>query len=167
MLLAEMVGIGARPWRTHERMRHGGGILPAMVNPMVVVAPYEFRKSLVGLILLVGKYLFDTLVSRILQFNFPARQSAIERTPILERIGHLQRGRKTTKFGAVVGRGLLGDELLLVNILLNREQHLVRIDWFDEIVGNLRTDGLVHDVLLLALGHHDNGRGGTHLLDFG
>ena len=54
-----------------------------------------------------------------------------------------------------------------MHVLLDREQHLIGVDGFDEVVGDLRADGLVHDVLLLALGHHDDGRRGAHLLDLG
>ena len=53
-----------------------------------------------------------------------------------------------------------------MDVLLDREQHLVWIHGFDEVVGDLRPDGLVHDVLLLALGDHDDRSSGAYLLDF-
>jgi hypothetical protein len=56
--------------------------------------------------------------------------------------------------------------LLGVDVLLDREQHLVGIHGFDEVVGDLRPDGLVHDVLLLALGDHDDRSSGAYFLDF-
>ena len=58
-----------------------------------------------------------------------------------------------------------GDNLPLMDVLLQRQQNLRGIDGLDEVVGNLGADGLVHDVLLLALGAHHNGRGGLYLLD--
>jgi len=54
-----------------------------------------------------------------------------------------------------------------VDVLLDREQHLIGIHGLDEVVGDLRSHGLVHDVLLLALGDHDDGCRRAHLLDLG
>ena len=71
-------------------------------------------------------------------------------------VGHLERGRDAAELRTVVGGGLLGHQLLLVHVLLDREQHLVGVDGLDEVVGDLRPHGLVHDVLLLALGDHDD-----------
>jgi len=79
----------------------------------------------------------------------------------------LQRRGDASELRTVVGGGLLGHQLLLVHVLLDREQHLVGVDGFDEVVGDLRAHGLVHDVLLLALGDHDHGGRGAHLLDLG
>ena len=52
-----------------------------------------------------------------------------------------------------------------MDVLLQRKENLDGVDRLDEIVGNLGSDGLVHDVLLLALRHHDDGRGRLNLLD--
>ena len=52
-----------------------------------------------------------------------------------------------------------------MDILLNREQHLIGIYGFDDVVSNLRADGLIHQMLLLALCHHNDGRGGAHILN--
>ena len=50
-------------------------------------------------------------------------------------------------------------------MLLQREQYLHRIDGLDEVVGYLGADGLVHDVLLFVLRHHDDGSLGLYVLD--
>ncbi len=52
-----------------------------------------------------------------------------------------------------------------MDVLLQGEEDLVGVDGLDEIVGNLRPYGLVHDVFLLALGDHDNGCCRLYLLD--
>ena len=148
-------------------MRHYGGVVRTLVDPVVVVAAHEFAELLVGLGLLVGQHLFDALVGGFAQLDLPCRDLAVDRTPVLERVGHLQRRGDAPELRTVVGGGLLGDELLLVYVLFDREQHLVGVDGFDEIVGDLRTHGLVHDILLLALGDHDHGRRGAHLFDLG
>lgn len=41
-----------------------------------------------------------------------------------------------------------------MDILLQREQYLVGVDRLDEVVGNLLSDGLLHDVFFFAFGHH-------------
>ena len=59
----------------------------------------------------------------------------------------------------------LSDNLLAVDVLLQRQQYLVGIDGLDEVVGNLLADSLVHDVFLLTLCHHDDRHLRCHLLD--
>ena len=148
-------------------MRHDGNLIlrSALVDPVVIVAAHELAELLIRLALLVHQHLLDALVGRVGQINLPPRYLAVERAPRRERRGHLAHGGYTPELGAVVGRGLLGDELLRMHVLLDRQQDLVGIDGLDDVIGDLRPDGLVHDILLLALGHHDDGRGGPHLLD--
>ena len=56
----------------------------------------------------------------------------------------------------VVDGHLVAEEVLLVEVLLEAKQDLVGIDRFDEVVGDVGTNGVFHNVLLLALGnHHD------------
>ena len=38
-----------------------------------------------------------------------------------------------------------------------REEYLHRVDGFEQVVGNLRADGLVHQVLGLVFRHHHHG----------
>ena len=164
--LAALVGHG-KDLRAHERVRHDGRVVRAAVDPVVVVAAHELAELLVGLALLVGEHLLDALVGRVVELDLPGRQAAVERAPVLERLGHLQRGGDAPELRTVVGRRLLGDELLRVDVLLDRKQHLVGVHRLDEVVGDLRADGLVHDVLLLALGDHDDRGCGADLLDLG
>ena len=66
---------------------------------------------------------------------------------------------------AVVGLRHLGHNFTLVDVFFQRQQNLVGVDGLDEVVGNLGPDGLVHDVFLLALGHHHHGQVGADVLD--
>ena len=52
-----------------------------------------------------------------------------------------------------------------MQVLLDGQQDLHRVDRLDEVVGDLAADGLVHDVLFLALGNHDDGHIGLHDFD--
>ena len=52
-----------------------------------------------------------------------------------------------------------------VDILLQRQQDLVGVHGLDQVVGNLLSDGLFHNVLLLTLRHHDHREGWLQLLD--
>ena len=153
--------------RTHERMRHDGREVVAAVDPVEIVAAHEFREGLVGLRLLELDHLLDRSVAGLRQLDVPRGDAPVDVAPVGEVLGHLQRVGDAAELDAVVGRRLLGDELLLVDVLLDRQQYLVGVDGLDDVVGDLRADRLVHDVLLLALGHHDDGRGGAYLLDLG
>ena len=52
-----------------------------------------------------------------------------------------------------------------MDILFDRQEQLVRIDRFDQVISDLVTDSLVHDALFLALGHHDDRDIGIDRLD--
>ena len=152
--------------RPHERMRHDRGGFVALVDPVVVVPADELAELLIGFVLLVFDDLLDTLVGRIGELDLPVRDPAIDVAPVGEAVGHLECRGEASEFRPVIGCGLFGDQLLGVDVLLDREQHLVGIHGFDEVVGDLRPDGLVHDVLLLALGDHDDRSSGAYFLDF-
>ena len=51
------------------------------------------------------------------------------------------------------------DDFFAVYVSLQCSQYLYGVDRLYQIVGNLRSDGLLHDVLLLALGDHHDGCG--------
>jgi len=55
---------------------------------------------------------------------------------------------------------------LAMDILLERKQNLIGIDGLDEIVGYLLSDGLLHNVLLFALGNHHHRYRRVNLLEF-
>ncbi len=146
-------------------MRHHGGVVVATVDPVEVVAFHEFAELVVGLFLLVGEYLADAAVGGVGQFDLPVHQFPVDGAPFVEVACVAQRRGDASELGAVVGRVAFGDELSGVDVFLYGKEHLVGVDRFDEVVGDLGADRLVHDVLLLAFGDHDDGGGGTQLLD--
>ena len=151
----------------HQRVRHHGRLIVTTIDPRRVVAAHKLAKFIVRLALLVRQHLLDTLVRRIAELDLPADNLLIDRAPLLKRTSRANLRRNASKLGTIVGRSLLSHKLLLVDVLLNREKHLIGIDGLDEVVGNLRSDRLIHNILLLALGDHNDGRGGANLLDSG
>ena len=53
-----------------------------------------------------------------------------------------------------------------MDILLERQQYLIGVYRLYQVVGNLLSDGLLHNVLLLALGNHHHSDRGINLLEF-
>ena len=51
-----------------------------------------------------------------------------------------------------------------MDILLQSQQYLARVYRLYQVVGNLGTNSLLHDILLLAFCNHDNGCGRLYLL---
>ena len=52
-------------------------------------------------------------------------------------------------------------------ILLDRQKKLVRVDRLDQVIGDLVTDGLVHDAFFFTFGHHHDRYVGVDLFDMG
>ena len=101
----------------------------------------------------------------MLQLQLPVHECLVYLYPVVVRCRIIDLHGYAPHVLLIVGIGSLGDDILLMDILFQGEQYLVRVDGLDEVVGNLGADGLVHDVLLLALGHHHHGHCGLHLLD--
>ena len=56
-------------------------------------------------------------------------------------------------------------QFLGVNVFFERQQNLVGIDGFDEIVCNFGANRLFHEVFLFVLGDHDDGDVGREFLE--
>ena len=70
-----------------------------------------------------------------------------------------------SKFLPIVGLHHLLLNFSAVDVLLECQQNLLRIDRFEQIIGNLRANGLVHQVFRLILCHHHDWHVGRSLLD--
>ena len=124
--------------------------------PFHVVLADELAKVHIGLALLQCQHLIHlTVGSR--KLLFPVCQALINLHPVLERTGVAYLHSYLSEVLLIARLRHLGDYLLLMDILLQRQQYLSGIDGLYQVVGNLRTDGLVHDVLFLALGNHHHG----------
>ena len=65
----------------------------------------------------------------------------------------------------ITALGYFRNNLFLVDILLQCKENLIRVDRLNEVIGNLRTDSLVHYVFLLTLRYHDDRCGRLNLLN--
>ena len=132
--------------------------------PVEIVLLDVFGKPDIGLLLLHLQHVRH-IALRAAQFQFPAYQPLIDLGPVGEgaTVADLHGDLLVVLLVACLRH--LGDDLLSVDILLERQKNLTGIDGLDEVVGDLRSYRLLHDVLLLALRHHDDGRGRLYLLD--
>jgi hypothetical protein len=68
----------------------------------------------------------------------------------------------------LIGRGRpFGYQPFIVDDLFQAEQDLVGVDGFDQVIGDLAADGVVHEVLRLILGDQHDGRLLVVLFDLG
>ena len=125
----------------------------------------KLSKGGVRLFLLQAEHFAHRRVGILFQLQLPSDQAAVEVFPRfgVARIVHLQGDLR--KVLPITGLGLLLHNLTLVDILLQREENLHRIDRLEEVVGNLRPDGLVHQVFGLVFRDHHHGKRGTDGLD--
>ena len=91
--------------------------------------------------------------------------SQIDLEPFIDGAGAVDLHAELAEVLLIGGLGHLVDYLALVDVLLERKQDLRGVYGLDEVVGDLGPDGLLHDVLLLALGDHDHGCRGGDFLD--
>ena len=133
-------------------------------HPVLVVAAYEAGELQVGLLLLHAQHVAHAALG-VLKLQLPADEVAIDFLPVVDGLGFVDEHGDAAELLLIARGGHLGDNLATVDVLLQREQNLVGVDGLDEVVGDFRADGLVHDVLLLALGDHDDGCAGRDLLD--
>ena len=133
-------------------------------QPLQIVFLHKLGKADVSLFLLHLQHLLHGRIG-VAKFQLPVDEPAIDIGPVLPRTTVHDLQGYLLELLLVSALRLFGHQFLAVDVLLQRQQYLVGIDGFDEVVGYLASDGLVHDVLLLALGHHDDRHGGGYLLD--
>ena len=142
-----------------KRALAGGGGYPRFV-----VAPNVFGEGQIGLFLLHPQHIGHR-PARFGEFQFPAHQAFVEFYPLVGRQAVANLHAYLGKLAAVGRLRHLAHDFALVDILLQGHENLVGIDGFDKVVGNLGSDGLVHQVFGLVLRHHNHGHGGADFLD--
>ena len=92
-------------------------------------------------------------------------QPSIHFHPVVERTAFLYLHRDIHEVLLIARLRYFRYNLALVDVLLQRQQYLHRVHRLDQVVGNLRTNGLVHNVLFFALRAHHHWRCRSNLLD--
>ena len=118
---------------------------------LFVVLRHPFRKRRIGLNTLV----FDHRAHRgVLQLQIPFRQRPLNRFPFLYRTRRIDHIGYIAPFLPVVLLHLLRHNRLLMNMFLQAKQNLTRVHGFNQVIGDLLSDGLLHDMLFLRFGNH-------------
>ena len=108
---------------------------------------------MVGLLLLHFQHLSHLRVG-LAEFQLPTYQLAINVDPILPTATVHNLHGQLLELLLIVGLYSLSHDFPTVYVFLQCQQNLVGVDGLDKIVSYLLSNGLVHDVLLLALGYH-------------
>ena len=143
---------------------HEGPLGCAGSHPRQIVLSNELGEGVVCLLLLHLQHLRHVRIGRT-EFKFPTHKAAVYVLPVVQSVAVHDAHCYVLKLLAIAGLCHFGDNLLLVDVLFECEQNLTGIDGLDKIVGNLLSDGLIHDVLLFALGHHNYWCGGRNFLN--
>ena len=98
----------------------------------------------------------DILVVAATEFEVPVDEFAVHVDPLVVVEAVVEFEANHAELLLVVEGLFLGDKTAGLGVLLDGEEDLVGVDGFDEVVAYLASEGLVHDVLLLTLGNHDD-----------
>ena len=120
------------------------------------MALHVFCKAIVGLLFLHSKHIAHARVGRT-EFQFPMDESPVHLRPVTPRTAFVNAHGQLLVLLLIAVLRHLGD-FLPVDVLLQCQQYLTGVDRLNQIVGYLGADGLIHDILLLALGDHHHGR---------
>ena len=132
----------------------GGGV--GVAQPVHIVPFIELAEQLVGLGLLRRENLVDVVVVRAAQFQVPVHQLAIQLNPLAVAQPPGELHAYLAELLLVGHRAALALQPPRFGVLLDDHKYLVGVHRLDKVVADFAAEGLVHDVLLLALGNHDN-----------
>ena len=113
-----------------------------------------FCKPVVGVLFLHLQHLGHGAVGGA-EFQFPVHKPPVYVCPVLPVLTVQDLHGNLLEIRLVLTLCYLRLNLTAVDVLLQCQQYLIGVYGLDEIVGNLLSDGLFHQVLLLALGDHD------------
>jgi len=144
-------------------LRRGESGLRRTGYPPEIVSFHKLGKAHVGLFLLHGEHLGHLRVGAG-ELQLPVHQLPVHLHPVLvcAAVGYLH--AYLLEMLLVAALRHLGLYLAAVYVLFQHKEYLVGVHGLDEIVGYLLSDGLLHDVLLLALSNHHHWGGGLKVL---
>ncbi|OAV63451.1 hypothetical protein Barb6_03738 [Bacteroidales bacterium Barb6] len=144
--------------RTHQRA------FRRILHPPLIIPLDKLPESMVSLLLLSAEQIIHLRLT-VLKLQLPVNNLLVHLHPVVIRQRIVDLHTDTPELLPVTHRSRFRYNHILVDILLDGQQQLVRIDRLDKIIRNLVADRLIHDALLLALGHHNNGNIAVNLLD--
>ena len=145
-------------------MRHHGRLLQTS-HPRLVMVFDKAHELVVGFRMLVFQNLQHASVLRFTQRGVPMHQAPVHFRPLLGIQAATEFHGKLTELAHVCRLGLFTAQASVVQNLFDRQQDLVGVDGLDQVIADFRSNGLLHDVFLLALGDHDDGHVGVPGLD--
>ena len=104
-------------------------------NPMLVFALDELAEAGIGVALLEQEHLVHGGVGAG-EFQLPEHELAIDFHPFADRGSHVDRGGDLLEFVLIGACGLARHEFAGMEVFLEREENLHRVDGFDQIVGD-------------------------------
>ena len=128
---------------------------------------HKTAKLEIGFLLLREQDVVDIVILGTGQFKFPIDQFAVHLLPLLGIHPVLQLHTYLTETLLVTHSAALVLQTAHLGMLLHREPYLVGVDGLDKVVANLTSQGILHQVLLFALGNHHHWQLGPALLDAG
>ncbi|CAI8300035.1 MAG: Uncharacterised protein [Flavobacteriia bacterium] len=134
-------------------------------HPIQISVVHKAGEEIIGLSFLHLQDLLHVSVFGLFQRDLPIDQFLVEFHPARPVAYFIEFHSDPSEGLLVVHIGLFVDQSALVQILLQAEQELVRIDRFDQVICDLSADGFLHNVFFLALGDHHHRQSGTDLLD--
>src|SRR5690625_3361434 len=136
-----------------------------LCNPFFVLVLDETPERTVGLLILIRQDLPGTFIA--FELEVKPDEALINFDPFVVReVGH-QCARDLIERLQVPLRNFFVADPPPFEQALQRQEDLAWIDRLRQVVADLAAEGLLHQVLLLALGDHHHGHIGRELLDFG
>ena len=148
--------------RLEYLVRHDWVLLA--LHPIHIMLFHVFRKTAIGFFLLHLQHLRHLRVGGA-QLQLPAHQTLVDVNPLVPCAAVHNLHRQLLELLLVARLHGLRHYLAPVDVLLQRQQYLIGVDRLDQVVGNLLSDGLIHDVLLLTLRHHHHRQLRSQFLD--
>ena len=141
------------------------GFLLAAGEPVAVVVFDKAAEEAVGVAPLREEDVVDIAVVDGGEFEVPAYQAALHLGPLVGIAAAVELHGQVAELALVVHRRVLALQASPFGEALDGQQQLAGTDRLDQVVADASAEGVLHDVLLFALGHHDHWHGGPPLLD--
>ena len=140
--------LGLEDFRGNKR-----SVVSLLFYPIEIMLLYELSEAVVSLFLLHSQHLHHTAVGTG-KFELPSNKFLIYLLPVVKGTAITYLYRYLLVLLLIAGLRHLGNDFLLMYILLQCKQNLTGVYRLYKVVGNLRANGLVHDILLLTLRNH-------------